>query len=267
MTTGTNVGYLGPIVSDFLEAAYPDVRVEMHCTGRVVDLIEERFDLGVRAGTLSDSTLIARTLGSAKWFLVATSAYLKRRGRPKSPGGLERRTTACSSPLAPAGPAIRLENGDQSVQVPVTPRLLVSDLDVLDAGASAGLGIALLPAFHCVEGLRARRLERVLGDWSVPATPIHVVYPSSRHASPKVSRFVEHLHERMTPPPWEARAGPLDPCRSSATGRQCRTQSVTRTPRRIFLRHSRVSGRGSAPAMERESPCNPSSRRSSCSRS
>jgi DNA-binding transcriptional LysR family regulator len=195
------VGYLGPIVSDFLKR-YPDVRVEMHCTGRVVDLIEERFDLGVRAGTLTDSTLIARTLGNAKWLLVATPAYLKRRGRPKSPEDLK--THDCLLFAAgTGGPAIRLENGDQSVQVPVTPRLLVGDLDILEAGATAGLGIALLPAFHCVEGLRARRLERVLREWNAPATPIHVVYPSSRHISPKVSRFVEHLQQRMTPPPWE----------------------------------------------------------------
>jgi DNA-binding transcriptional LysR family regulator len=201
VTTGTNVGYLGPIVSDFLKR-YPEVRIEMHCTGRVVDLIEERFDLGVRAGPLSDSTLIARNLGTAKWFLVATPAYLRKRGRPKSPEELSAHDSLLFA-TGTGGPAVRLENGDRSVQVPVKPRLLVGDLDVLDTAATAGLGIALLPAFHCVEALRARRLERVLREWNAPPTPIHVVYPSSRHVSPKVSRFVEHLQQRMTPPPWE----------------------------------------------------------------
>jgi DNA-binding transcriptional LysR family regulator len=71
----------------------------------------------------------------------------------------------------------------------------------------AGLGIGLLPAFLCVEELRARRVERVLRDWSAPPTPVHIVYPSTRHISPKVKSFVDHLQASMTPPPWEL--GPL----------------------------------------------------------
>jgi len=102
---------------------------------------------------------------------------------------------------------VRLENADTSVQVALSARLMVTDMDVLHAVAAAGLGIALLPASRCAEDLRARRLERVLADWNAPSTPVHVVYPSTRHLSPKVKTFVEHLHERMTPPPWEL--GPL----------------------------------------------------------
>jgi DNA-binding transcriptional LysR family regulator len=69
--------------------------------------------------------------------------------------------------------------------------------------ATAGLGIALLPAYRCADDLRARRLDRVLADWNAPSTPVHVVYPSIRHMPPKVKTFVEHLQERMTPPPWD----------------------------------------------------------------
>jgi DNA-binding transcriptional LysR family regulator len=76
-------------------------------------------------------------------------------------------------------------------------------MDALHTASTSGLGIALLPVFQCVEELRARRIERVPSDWSAPPTPIHVVYPRSRHGSPKVSRFVDHLQQRMTPPPWE----------------------------------------------------------------
>lgn len=89
------------------------------------------------------------------------------------------------------------------MQVAVSARLLVTDMDILHAAATAGLGIALLPAFLCAEELRTRRLERVLIDWNAPATPVHVVYPSTRHLSPKVKTFVDHLQQRMTPPPWE----------------------------------------------------------------
>ena len=201
VTAPINVAFLGPIVSDYLKR-YPEVRLDLFCTGRTVDLVEERFDLGIRGGALVDSTLIARRLGSAKWLLVATPGYLKRRGRPQSPDDLSKHDCL----LFGAGPdsgGLRLENGDRSVQVALSPRLTVTDIDVVYAVATAGVGIAVLPAFRCVEDLRARRLTRVLTDWNVPSTFLHVVYPSTRHISPKVKSFIDHLHARMTPPPWE----------------------------------------------------------------
>ena len=201
VTAGLNAGWLGDITSSFL-ARYPEVQLELLCTGRAVDLVDERFDVGIRAGTLADSTLIARSLGRVSWFLVATAAYLKKRGRPQSPQDLKDHDCL----LFGAGPmtvTLRLESAETSAQVAVSARLLVSDMDVLYSAATAGLGIALLPGFRCVEELRARKLERVLRDWDPPATPVHAVYPSTRHLSPKVKSFVEHLHERVTPPPWE----------------------------------------------------------------
>ena len=80
-------------------------------------------------------------------------------------------------------------------------------MDLLHTMVTAGLGIALLPAFRCVDDLRARRLVHVLREWEAPSTPVHVVYPSSRHVSPKLKSFVDHLHRGMTPPPWEL--GPM----------------------------------------------------------
>jgi DNA-binding transcriptional LysR family regulator len=76
-------------------------------------------------------------------------------------------------------------------------------MDVVHASALGGLGVAMLPAFRCVEELRAGRLERVLPAWTPPPTPIHIVYPTARHVSPTVRAFVEHVQKRMTPPPWE----------------------------------------------------------------
>jgi DNA-binding transcriptional LysR family regulator len=205
VTAGTNATYLAPIVRDYLKR-YPDVRLELFCTGRMVDLVEERFDLGIRAGRLPDSTLIARSLGSVSWLLVATPAYLKRRGRPRSPEDLKQHECL----LFGAGTdrvMLHLDHADGPAQVDVTARLMVSDSDFLHAMATAGLGIALLPAYQCLDDLRARRLERVLRDWSAAATPVHVVYPSTRHVSPTVKSFIDHLQEHVTPPPWEL--GPM----------------------------------------------------------
>ena len=205
VTAPVNAAFLGPIVSDYLKR-YPEVRIDLLCTSRMVDLVEERFDLGIRAGTLADSTLIARSLGSARWFLVATSAYLKKRGRPRSPDDLKKHDALLFG-VGMEGAGVQLEKADSPVRVALSTRLMVSDVDILHAVALAGQGVALLPAFRCVEDLRARRLERVLPDWTAPATPVHVVYPSTRHLSPKVKTFVDHLQQRMTPPPWEL--GPM----------------------------------------------------------
>jgi len=205
VTALTNAGWLGSIVADFLKR-YPEVRLELSCSGRVVDLIEERFDLGIRAGTLADSTLVARSLGVVRWFLVATPAYLKKRGRPKSPADLKAHDCLLFG-SGPAGTSLRLERNGESVQITLSPRMLVNDMDALRASAIAGIGIAILPWFQCVEDLRSRKLERALRNWDVPATPIHAVYPTARHITPKVKAFVQHLQQRMTPPPWEV--GPV----------------------------------------------------------
>ncbi len=205
VTAGLNSTFLGDIVADFLKR-YPEVQLELLCTGRAVDLVEERFDVGIRAGVLADSSLIARSLGTVSWFLVATPAYLKKRGRPRTPDDLKAHD--CMAFGVGTTCELRLRAGDQAAHVAVAARFVVSDLDILYSVASAGVGIALLPAFRCVEDLRTRRLERVLRAWSALATPVHVVYPTSRHVSPKVKAFVEHVQKRMTPPPWELGPAP-----------------------------------------------------------
>ena len=205
ITTGTNAMFLAPILTDYMKR-YPEVRMELLATGRLVDLVEERFDLGVRAGALADSTLVARSLGTARWFLVASPGYLKKRGRPRSPDELKQHDVVWFGAGA-AGAALRLQGGDKTTQVTLPVRMVANDLDIVHAGALAGLGVALLPAFRCVRDLRAGKLERVLRDWDAPPTPIHVVYPSTRHISVKVKSFVEHVQAHMTPPPWEV--GPM----------------------------------------------------------
>jgi DNA-binding transcriptional LysR family regulator len=201
VTVGLNAQWLGDILADFMKRN-PEVQLEVLSTGRNVDLIEERFDVAIRAGTLADSSLVARKLGNATRFLVASPAYLKKRRRPRTPEDL--RDHDClvfgSGSIAVD---LQLDSREQSVRVAISARLLVSDFDIVHAAAMAGLGIAILPAFRCVEDLRAHRLERVLRDWAPPATPVHVVYPTARHLSAKVKTFVEYVQQRMTPPPWE----------------------------------------------------------------
>ena len=201
VSVGPNSQWLADIIADFMKHN-PKVQLKVLSTDRNVELVEERFDVAIRAGALADSSLVARRLGSATWLLVATPAYLKRRRRPRVPDDLEQHdcllfgTGSTTVDLA-------LEKGEEVVRVPVSARLLVSDFDIVYAAATAGLGIAVLPAFRCVDDLREQRLERVLRDWAPPSIPVHIVYPTARHLSAKVKSFVEYVQQRMTPPPWE----------------------------------------------------------------
>src|SRR5262249_14691677 len=149
----------------------------------------------------------AKFLGRIGWFLVATPAYLKKRGRPKTPEDLAKHDFLFfGAGLDSVGP--RLEKGGRTVHLSLSPRFTASDMDVLHDIAMAGLGVAMLPAFQCVEDIRAKRFERVLPEWSAPSAPVHAVYPSTRHLSPKVKALVDHLQAHMTPPPWELGPAP-----------------------------------------------------------
>ena len=206
VTTPLNFGYLGPVVASFL-ARYPEVQIEMVCADRVVDLIQEGFDVAVRAGPLADSALIARSLGVLRNYAVASPAFLEKNGTPKEPHDLE----LFDCVVFGAGvdrSSWRLHRNRKTLTVKVRARFTVNDFDFLDEAARSGLGVAMLPVFRCIEPLRTKRLERVLPEWCSPEIPLHAVYPSTRHLSPKVKAFLDHLRERMMPPPWELGPAP-----------------------------------------------------------
>ena len=179
------------IAAEFLKR-YPDVRIEVVCTDRNVDLVAEGFDVAIRAGPLTDSSLIARKLVVVKWVLVATPAYLQRRGQPKDPLELEEHETiGVGSASSPA--VWSLDNAGESVDVRIRPRLAVNDIEWAYEAARRGIGIALLPEYACLDDLRAGRLRQVLTEWSSGERTIYVVYPTPRHLSRKVVAFVEML--------------------------------------------------------------------------
>jgi DNA-binding transcriptional LysR family regulator len=205
VTTPLNVGYLSPTMASFLKR-YPEVQLEVVCADRVVDLIQDGFDVAVRAGQLADSTLVARNLGALRSYVVADPAFLKKHGTPKQPQDLEHFDCIVFG----AGgdrTSWRLRKSGTTVAVNVKARFTVNDFDFLDDAVLSGLGIAMVPIFRCIEHLRQKRLKRVLCEWCSPEIPLHAVYPSSRHLSPKVKVFLDHLREQMTPPPWEV--GPV----------------------------------------------------------
>lgn len=201
VTTPLNFAYLSPIVASFLKR-YPEVQLELVCTDRVTDLIEEGFDVAVRAGRLADSSLVARSLGALRSYVVASPPYLKRHGRPKQPQDLEQFECLAFGVRGDSSTWKLYKNG-KTLTINVKARLTLNDFDFLEEAVLSGLGIAMLPVFRCAQHLGENALERLLPEWCSPDYPMHVVYPSTRHLSPTVKAFLDHLRERMTPPPWE----------------------------------------------------------------
>jgi DNA-binding transcriptional LysR family regulator len=199
ITVPASTQFLGPTLADFL-ARFRGVQLDVVCTDRSVNLVEESFDLAIRAGALSDSTLIARSLGTLQHLLVASPRYLKKADRLRSPERLALHDCLVFR-VGPHPKTWQLTRGDRTHEVSVAAALSVNDLDILHDCVVRGLGVAVLPAYRCTDDLRAKRLERVLPEWSTPGTPIHAVYPSNRHVSPKVKALLDHL-QQMTAAPW-----------------------------------------------------------------
>jgi len=207
-----NFGPVAPIVASFL-ARYPGVEVELVCTDRLVDLIEERFDVAVRASRLPDSSLVARPLGWLRSIVVASPNYLRQRKAPKRPRDLVEHDCVVFGAGVDRGTwTLTRDRGNEVVKV--HGKLVTNDFDVLHAGVRQGLGLGLLPTRRVAADLEAGRLEQVLGDYCTPLLPIHAVYPSMRHLSPKVRAFIDAL--RAAPEaPWEPLPAPAAARRSA----------------------------------------------------
>jgi len=184
---------LGPVIAEMLRL-YPDVTIELVCTDRRVDLVEERVDLAIRAGRPEDSTLIARKLGTIRRSVYASPAVAARLGKGSSPSDLGLHDCAV---FAPEGGAFSLQSGKKPVEVEVVPRFAVNDYDVLRSVVRAGYGVALMPDIVCEEDVREKRLRRVLPAWDGPSVPVFAIYPSARQVSPKLTAFLELLTTRL----------------------------------------------------------------------
>jgi DNA-binding transcriptional LysR family regulator len=170
------------------------VQVEVLSTGRRVDLIEERFDLALRAGPPPDSTLIGRRVGVVRRCVLGSPGLLQRIGALEEPSALERQDCLV---FTPEGTTWALASGAKEVDVRVVPRLVANDYDLLRAVARDGFGLALLPEYQCLEDVAAGRLVRALQGWSAREVPVYALYPSARHLSPKVLALLDLLRDRL----------------------------------------------------------------------
>jgi len=189
---------LGPILPHFL-ARYPQVHIDMRVSNRVVDLVEEGFDVALRVRpTLDDSgSLVVKNFGPSRTLLLASPAQLARQGRPASVADLGRLDTVNMSTIGDsvtwqlAGP----DGATHAFQH--QPRYVADDLMTLKFAVLAGTGICVLPDYMCCEELRDGRLVSALPGWAPQPGIFHAVFPSRRGLLPAVRRFLDFLGEAI----------------------------------------------------------------------
>ena len=194
------IRHLGWATTEYLQR-YPDVQVDVTLNDRVVDLVEEGFDLAIRVAAKIDPGLIARKLTRARIVACASPGYLKKHGTPRSPEEL-----AAHNCLSYAYSSLqndwRFRRKGVERKVRVSGNLRGNNGDILSTAAIEGLGVILQPTFMVYEALRARQLVRILPDWEVDELSVFAVYPNRKFLPPKVRSFIDILAGRFGSEPY-----------------------------------------------------------------
>jgi len=193
--------HLAPLWPLFM-ARYPEVSLEVSLIDRVVDIVEEGYDLAVRISSSGSTAHVARKLAVSRNVLCAAPDYLARRGRPEKPSDLAGHD--CIT-YAYNVDEWRFHDADGRIHpVKVSGPLHTNNGDTVRAAALAGLGISWQPTFLIGEDLREGRLVPVMPGYSLPDIDVMAVYPSRRHLSAKVRVMIDFLAEAFHGvPPWD----------------------------------------------------------------
>jgi LysR family transcriptional regulator, regulator for bpeEF and oprC len=182
---------LNPLINRFA-VKYPKVDVELDLTGRLVDLVYENLDIGIRIGPMSDSTLGSRKLGSFSYGLYCSPKILEELGHPKSIASL-RKFPKLGFTRANKSEEWRLHSGAEIEIVKFSPRISSNNYWVLRNSAIDGLGVAFMPSFLAFEAIKSKKLIPILPEWSSEEFPIHAIYPQQKFISQKVRHFIDFL--------------------------------------------------------------------------
>ena len=185
------IRHLAPLWGEFLRV-HPQVELEVNLNDRVVDLIEEGYDLAVRIGQLPPSTLVARRIASTRLLLCASPRYLQQAAPIRELADLAQHDVIAYSYLA-TGEQWHFSGPEGARSITVHPRLRSNSGDTCRAAALADQGVVFQPGFLVGEDLKAGRLVQILPQYAGPELDISVVYASRQHLSHKVRAMVEFL--------------------------------------------------------------------------
>lgn len=194
--------HLAPLWAEFM-AQHPGVTLDVTLADRVVDLVEEGFDLAVRIARLPNSSLVSRPLTSTRLVLCASPAYLQARGEPVHPSELVSHDVLAYS-LFSMGDQWEFTGSKGTVSVKVRPRLRTNSGDTCRVAALRHQGIVLQPSFLVGPDLLAGTLVEVMPAWRSVELGVYAVYPSRKFVSPKVRLMIDFLVNAFRMRAWPA---------------------------------------------------------------
>jgi len=185
---------LGPLVVDFLQR-HPELTLNVELSDRLVDLIEEGYDLAIRTAPTNVNGLVAWPLMALDYVLCAAPSYLERHGTPSEPADLSEHH--CITGTESSAPTWIFRGPQGDADVPIYGRLQVNNALLRRATARAGAGVLLCPEYLVADDISNGRLVRLLPDHKPGGSTLHAVSPSYRANSPKVRSLVNHLTARL----------------------------------------------------------------------
>ena len=190
--------HLVPKLGAFLDA-HPKLRLELVMDDRVIDLVAENIDAALRLGSLSDSSLQARKLAAAERSVVATPAYLRRRGFPSNPTDLLEHDGIIYG-QASGGQEWLFRRGTSETSIRLSARLTLSAAEGVREAVLAGQGFTITSRWMFAPELASGAVLAVLKEWTLPPMELWVIYPSGKLTSTKARAFMKWFETTITEP-------------------------------------------------------------------
>jgi DNA-binding transcriptional LysR family regulator len=196
--------HLAPALKTFLQR-HEQVEVELNASDRVVDVVEEGYDLAIRITDKPSPAMVARRIAPVRWATCASPAYLKRHGTPHTPQELSRHQCLVYQGIPAMRHGWRYRIGGKEITLPVSGKCRVNNSEVLLQLALDGMGIAMFPTYIIGAHLKRGRLKEILPDSVAnPDSALYATYMPNRYLQPKVRAFIDHLLEHFGPEPdWD----------------------------------------------------------------
>jgi DNA-binding transcriptional LysR family regulator len=194
------IQHLAPLWGEFT-AQHPQVNLEIDLSDRMVELVDEGYDLAIRIASLPSSTLVSRKLASTRLVLCASPRYLKQAGTPQHPHELSTHAVISYSYWS-SGDTWNFTGPEGPVSVSTHSRIHTNNGDTCLGAALAHQGIVLQPSFIVGGALATAQLVELMPAYQALSLGIYAVYPTRRHISPKVRLMVDFLVERFKKPRW-----------------------------------------------------------------
>jgi DNA-binding transcriptional LysR family regulator len=197
--------HLAPALQTFLKR-YEHVEVELNASDRIVDIVEEGYDLAIRITGAPSPTMVARRIGPVRWVTCASPSYLERHGTPRTPQELNDHQCLGYLGLPAQHSGWRYRAGNRDVMMHPSGKCRVNNSEVLIQLALGGVGIVMFPTYILGPYLKSGRLKEILTDSVAnPDTSLYATYLPNRYMQPKVRAFIDHLMEHFGPEPyWDA---------------------------------------------------------------